>query len=106
MIPYHTQVKTEDGITYAKTVFQDDKALEKVARLRHENVLDKGKLGVHDDADLRMVFSCPSLVMWNFFKRDHPQTYKLMNSTSEDDRMKGSKQLQILHPEWCVYTRV
>lgn len=106
MIGHATQLKTENGVTYAKTVFQDDAALSRIKALRDEKVLDKAQLALHDNADLRLVVSCPSLVMWNFFKRDHAATYKLLHSDNEHERMKGAKQVEFLHPEWCIYSRL
>lgn len=104
-VPFQTRVLTEDGITYAHTKFHDDAALEKVKRLRDEHVLAKATLGVHDDADMRMIISCPSIVQWNYFKRDYPEVYERISSTVEDTRMKGCRELEILHPEWVVYFR-
>jgi len=105
-VRHNTKVITEDGVTYAKTVFNDDAALDKVRKLKHENVLDKARLGLHDNADMRMVISCPSVVLWNYFKRDHKKTYELLNSKDETERMKGAKQVQFLHPEWIIQQRL
>lgn len=105
-VSFKTEVKTEDGKTYAKTTIHDDAALERVKRLKHEAVLDKARLGIHDNADLRMVISCPSIVLWNYFKRDHPKTYSLLNSKDESERMKGAKQVQFIHPEWIIQERL
>ena len=103
-VPFQTKVQTEDGITYAKTTFQDDAALERVRQLKHENVLDKARLGLHDNADLRMVISCPSEALWSYFIRDYPDIYKLLQS--KDQFLKGAKQVQFMHPEWIIQSRL
>ena len=105
-VTHSTQVKTEDGITYSNTVFNDDIALDRVKRLRDENVLDRAKFGMHDGADLRLVISCPSVVLWNYFKRDHAKTYELLNSKDETERMMGAREMRFLHPEWCIMSRL
>lgn len=105
-VTHSTQVKTEDGITYAKTVFNDSMALDRVKRLRDGSVLDRAKFGMHDDADLRLVISCPSVVLWGYFKRDHAKTYELLNSKDETERMKGAREMQFIHPEWCIMSRL
>ena len=104
-VPILSRLKTEDGTTYTHTKFYDDAALEKVKQLRKDEIMAKAKLGVHDDADMRMIISCPSVIQWNFFKRDYPEIEKRIHSKDEAERMKGCREIEILHPEWVVMHR-
>lgn len=97
----------EDGKYHAKTTFFDDDALEHNKKIRNSGMLEKSALGLHDNADVRMAISCPSTTQWMYFKSKHYETYKLLTSqTSEEDRMKGARQLQLLHPDWVVFERL
>jgi len=97
----------QNGEYYAHTTFYDDDALEKNNKIRTSGMLDKGKLGLHDDEDIRFAISVPSVLQWNMFKKKHLETYKLLTSkNSETDRMKGARQLQILEPAWVVFDRL
>lgn len=106
MSNYDTIVKVEDGKLHAKTTFYDDESLNQNDRIRNSGMLDKAKLGVHQDEDVRMAISCPSVVQWNTFKKKNSATYKLLMSCNETERMRGAKQVQILHPDWVVYERL
>tara|TARA_R110000868_G_scaffold364240_2_gene627101 strand:+ start:1195 stop:1515 length:321 start_codon:yes stop_codon:yes gene_type:complete len=101
-----THIKTEDGNLYANTIFYDDAANEKTKRLRESELLSRAKLSVHEDEDIRFSFSIPSVFQYNLFTRDNPETFKLMQSKVEHERMRGAKQFQLLHPEWCISARV
>jgi len=101
-----TRARSEDGLFYVHTVFNDDKALAQNRKIEGSGMLDKGKLGLHDDEDIRMVISCPSTEQWMLFKKKHPETYKLIKSTIEHERMKGARQLMLLHPAWVCYSRL
>ncbi len=97
----------EDGKYHAKTTFYDDAALDKNAKIRNSGMLENSKLGIHFDEDIRMAISCPSTLQWSIFCKKHKETYKLLtSSTSELDRMKGARQLQIMHPDWVVFDRL
>ena len=96
----------EDGTMFFKTTYYDDAALQRNDDLRKANVLDRGKLGLHGNEDIRMTVSCPSLEQWNLFKKRHGETYDLLMSKNEPMRMKGARQLQVLHPEWVVQSRL
>ncbi len=97
----------EDNKYYAKTTFYDDKALEQNKKIRNSGMLDDSKLGLHLDEDIRMAISIPSTLQWSIFCKKNADTYKLLtSSTSESDRMKGARQLQILHPSWVVFDRL
>ncbi len=102
---HKTLVKTEDGKLYAQTTYYDDVALEQNNKIRLSGMLEKGKLGLHDDEDIRYVISVPSSMQWQLFKTKYPETYKLITSKTESERMSGCKQLQILHPAWVVMER-
>ena len=88
------------------TTFEDDASLAQNRRIQDSGLLDKHRLGLHDDADTRAVFSCPSVNQWNLFKRDHPDTYKLLISRNETERMNGARQLSILKPSWVIQSRL
>jgi len=101
-----TREVMQDGTLYAHTVFQDDKALARNADIKTSGMLANAKLGLHDDEDMRMVISCPSTLQWATFRRKHAETYKLITSSDESERMKGCHQLQILEPAWVVFARL
>ncbi len=97
----------EDGEYYCETEFFDKKQLDQNNRIRNSGMLDDSKLGLHFDEDIRMAISCPSTLQWSIFCKKNADTYKLLtSSTSEADRMKGARQLQILHPDWVVFDRL
>lgn len=100
------KVCIEDGILYGHTEFYDKGTLTQNERIRRSGMLDKGSLGLHDNADLRMTISCPSVTQWNYFKKDYPDVYKLLMSRDSQQRMSGAKQLQILEPSWVVQSRL
>ena len=79
----------DDNKLYVHTEYFDDAALERNRQLRNAGILDKGKLGLHENEDIRMAFSCPSLEQWNRFKKHHPETHALLTSTVEAERMRG-----------------
>jgi len=101
-----TSIKSESGKLYAHTVFHNRKALEQNKMIRSNNFMEKGQLGLHDDADIRFGISVPSNLEWQLFKKKHPDIYKLIKSRDEAERIKGCKQLQLLEPEWVVQTRL
>jgi len=102
---YRTRVKTEDGKLYAHTIFNDDKSLEQNNKIRLSGMLDRAKLNLHDNEDVRGAISCPSSLQWSIFKKKHLDTYKLIMSKDESDRMKGMAQIEILEPSWVIYSR-
>lgn len=101
-----TRMGHEDGKLCVHRTFHDDYALEKAKRLRESNIMAKAKLSLHDNEDIRFAISCPSTEQWILFKRDHRDTYKLLTSRHEQERMKGARQIQLLHPEWVVQERL
>ena len=101
-----TRGKSEDGKFYTQTTFYDDNALAKSRKLADSGLLDKSKLGLHDDADIRMVVNVPSTEQWMLFQRTHPEVYKLLTSRLDDERMKGARKLSILQPAWVVQSRL
>jgi hypothetical protein len=40
------------------------------------------------------------------FKRKHPEVYSRLMAKDEPERMKGARELSILHPGWVVYSRL
>jgi len=100
------KVSVEDGTLYGFTEFYDKQSLNINERIRRSGMLEKGALGLHDNADIRMTISCPSVSQWSYFKKDHPDTYKLLMSSDEQERMSGAKQLQILEPSWVLQSRL
>jgi len=101
-----TRGKSEDGKFYSQTTFYDDKALAKSRKLSDSGLLDKATLGLHDDADLRMVINVPSNEQWLLFQRRHPEVYKLLTSKLDTERMNGARKLSILEPAWVVQSRL
>ena len=100
------RVVRQDEKLYVYTHFADDPALERNKQIKAAALLDKAKLNLHDGEDIRMIISCPDTLQWSLFKRDHKETHKLIHSRDEAERMKGCRQLQILHPEWVVQERL
>jgi len=105
------KAKSEDGKFYVETLFHDDEALRQNDRIRSSGMLDKGKLGLHENEDYRAVISIPDVLQWNIFKKKHNDTYKLLTikgTTLADEalRAKGITQLDILHPGWVIYKRL
>ena len=96
----------EDGKLWIHTTYHDDAALERNKQIRSAKLMEKAKLSLHEDEDVRMVVSCPSVSQWNLFKKQHGETYDLVMSTLEHERMRGARQLQLLHPEWVVQSRM
>jgi len=101
-----TREVMQDGTLYAHTVFHDDKSLARNADIKTSGMLDKSRLGLHDNSDIRMAISCPSTLQWATFRRKHAETYKLITSNDESERIKGCRQLQILEPAWVVFDRL
>ena len=102
-----TRFYRNDSDTMLKdTTFYDDKSLDQNARIRSDGMLEKGTLGLHDDASYRMVFSIPSVEQYNHWKYQNPEDYNLLMSKTEHERMRGAKRLQILHPDWVVMERL
>jgi len=101
-----TRGKSEDGKCYTQTTFYDDKALAQSRKLADTGLLDKAQLGLHDDADIRMMISVPSTEQWLLFQRSNPEVYKLLTSKLDAERMKGARKLSILEPAWVVQSRL
>jgi len=106
-----TRAKTEDGKLYVHTHFADDKSLDQNERIRSSGMLDKHKLGLHDNEDTRMIISCPSNEQWAVSQRLYPDVHALLQTRGQEvqddlDRMKGARQLSILFPEWVVMSRI
>ncbi len=95
----------EDGEYWCETTFHDEKSLENNQKIKHSGMLKNHTLGLHDNEDTRAVVSCPSTMQWNIFKSKHRETYKLILSKIEAERMKGVRQLQLLEPDWVLMTR-
>lgn len=96
---------------WVNTKFHDDVSLAQNRKIQNSGMLDKAKLGLHDDEDIRLVVSCPSGAQWSLFRKKHPDVYALLTTRggSEDadrSRMKGALQLSLLEPEWVIQTRL
>ncbi len=91
---------------HVKTTFRDDKSLDINERIRRSRMLEKGTFGLHDNEDVRLVISCPSTMQWAVFRKKYPDVYSSIISTDEQVRMKGAYQLQLLHPDWVVMSRL
>jgi hypothetical protein len=98
--------QVQDDKLFIQATYFDDVALERNKQIRNAGFLDKGKLGLHENEDIRLAVSCPSVEQWNRFRRLHPETYELLMSKNEALRMKGARQLQLVHPEWVVQSRL
>lgn len=103
---YNTNLIEEDGKLFAKTTFHDDAALQRNKDIADSGMLEKGTLGIHDDADFRAVISCPSVFQWNLFKRDYPDLMEAIEHGPEQAMRSAIKRLSILHPGWVVYDRL
>ncbi len=101
-----TKTVIEGDKLYAHTIFSDDRSLQRNADIKTSGMLENARLGLHDDEDMRMVISCPSTTQWSLFRKKHLETYKLIISTDESERIKGCRQLQILEPAWVVFARL
>jgi len=89
-----------------KTVFYNDKQLDQNTRLRNHLENSKHNIPIHDNAPTRAIFSFPSMEEYTRFIRKNPETNELMESNIEVERIKGFKQLELLHPEYCIYNRL
>ncbi len=96
----------QDSHLVVQTTHHDDKNLERNALLKREGYLNKAKLGLHENEDIRMMISCPDPLQWSIFKKKHPDIYKMILHKDEQTRMTGCRRLQILHPEWVVQERL
>ena len=103
---YRQTVKKEGDLHVFKTQYFDKESLAINDRIRKSGMLNKAELGLHDDADIRMAISFPSVVLFSAFKKKHPDIYEMLHSKDEAVRMRGAKQLQLVHPEYCVYDRL
>ena len=102
-VTQYTRINDDQVVEHTR--FFNDDALKQNARIRESDLMDKHQLGLHDNADTRAAFSFPSIEEYNLFKIKDPETYQLLMSKNEYERIRGAKQLQILHPEYCVYNR-
>ena len=101
-----TQTAVEDGTFYTHTTHYNDAALARNQRIRNSGILEKAKLQLHDNEDVRGVISCPSVLEWNIFNNEHPELKGLLNSTHEHERLKAMDIVSLHHPDWVLYTRM
>lgn len=99
-------VYRDGGKIISHQIHHDDHALEKVHRLRSSQILDKAKLGLHENEDIRLAISCPSVVQWNRFKRENPDIATMLRSRDESERMKAARMILILQPTWVAQSRL
>jgi len=100
-----TKLVTEDNILHVHTNFHNQQSLEINKKIRNSQMLDKMKLGLHDNEDARAVLSIPSNLEWTIFKDAHPDIYNDLKSPQEADRMKALRRIQFLEPEWVLMER-
>ena len=100
------RVVREDGKLYHHTRFEDDAALAKARKLADSGLIDKMALGLHDDADVRMVINCPTTEQWNIWKKENPEDYRLLTSRLEHERLQGARRLSLMHPAWVIQSRL
>jgi len=98
--------KFDGNKLHVKTVFNDDKSLDTNENIRRSGMLDKAKLGLHENEDVRMVISIPSTLQYALWKKKFPDMYEMIKSLDESVRMKGIFQLKLIHPDWVVFERL
>jgi len=99
-----TSVKLDGKRLFVHTLVHDDPILEANRRIANERVLERAKMPLHENEDLRAHIQVdPDL--WAIFKRKNPDVYRLICSRDEGERMRGVRQLHILHPAWVTYAR-
>ena len=103
---YSTTFKKEDGKLYAHTIYNNKKALEMNKALRNSGMIDKGRLNLHDGADIRAAISFPSVLEYNNFMRDNPDIDVMLKSKDESERMKAVKKISLLEPEYVIMIRL
>ena len=100
-----TQGRSENGLFHVHTRYFDDVALQRNRDIAASGMLERSKLGLHDNEDMRGVISCPSVEQWNQFKKKNPDVYALLTSKQEHDRVRAVQLIDILHPDWVIYSR-
>lgn len=87
------------------TKFYDDATLKRNQTLRNADLLNKAKMQLHDNEDIRFMISCPSQFQWQIFKKRYPDLHKGLHSQVEHERMSAARKIAILEPTWVVQTR-
>ena len=100
-----TATEVEDGKLFIKTKFFDDDAIARNKRIRDSGILEKAKLELHHNEDIRGAISCPSVGQWNQFNKDHPEMQSLLNSSHEHERMAALRLVSLHKPNWVLMTR-
>ena len=101
-----TGTQVEDGKLHIKTTFYDDASLARNERIRSSKILEKAKLSLHHNEDIRAVISVPSVAQWNLFNKEHPELSGLLNSKQEYERLKAVDIISLAHPDWILMTRM
>ena len=101
-----TNTKAEDGKLYIQTTYYDDEALARNDRIRNSGILDKAKLELHQNEDIRGVISCPSVDQWNQFNSQHPEVKELLDSPYEHERLKALDVISLHKPAWVLMQRM
>ena len=99
-------VRTDADTLVKHTEFFDDASLIRNEQIRKSKMLERGTLGLHENADYRMVISVPSQDQYDLWKAKNPGDYELLMSKNLDERLRGAKRLQFTHPQWVLYDRV
>jgi hypothetical protein len=100
-----TTVVSQDNKLYVDTQFNNKASLDINKKIRNSRMLDKLKLGLHDNEDVRGTLSIPSNLEWQLFKRKHPDIYNDLKAPQEADRMSALRRIQMLEPEWVLMER-
>tara|TARA_R110000796_G_scaffold101866_6_gene210638 strand:+ start:3269 stop:3613 length:345 start_codon:yes stop_codon:yes gene_type:complete len=100
-----TRLVTEGSTLYVDTQFHNKASLEINKKIRNSQMLDKLKLGLHDNEDVRATLSIPSNMEWELFKKKHPDIYNDLKAPQETDRMSALRRIQLLEPEWVLMER-
>lgn len=96
----------EDGKYYVHHRFHDDASLARNQQLRNSRHIEKARLGLHDNEDIRGWLSVPTLKQWNLFCKAHPDIYSKLKSRLEHERMTAMSFIKRMHPEWVVQSRL
>jgi hypothetical protein len=103
---HHTTRAVEEGGTlFIDTQYHNQHSLNVNKKIRDSHMLDKMKLGLHDNEDVRATLSIPSNLEWTAFKNKHPDIYNDLKAPQEADRMNALRRIQILEPEWVLMER-
>jgi len=105
MSGHKTRLITQDDTLFVHTVFDDDEALKRNKQIKEAELLNKPKLGIHDNHDLRFILSIPDVFQWNLWKKHNQGEYRMLVGRDETLRIRAAKKLALSHPEWVIFER-